>query len=150
MHDDGLAQHVVECRVLNPRELRQRGGFEGAVRIAGARLGEQPLRRVVADGGETMGAEPADLAATAAADIGGAPRLEEPLDQRMQVAGRRLFVPILGEGGGVAVVAGQRFFIHRAGFQKKFARLARMRWSTGTVGSGSGNAWPVIVSKTLT
>ena len=66
--------------------------------IAGALPSSKPSEASKPAAGKTVGIEPADLAATAAADIGRiAASDEKPLDDFLQVDGRRLFVPVLGE-----------------------------------------------------
>ena len=87
--------------------------MKGEVRVARPRLRQQPGGRIVAHGRKSVGGQPGDVAAAAAADVGGRARPEEPPHDVVEVGGRRLVVPVLREGGRAGVVGAQRRGIHR-------------------------------------
>ena len=67
--------------------------------------------------------QPGDLAAAAAADIGGsAAAHEKPLDDFLQVDGRRLTEPVLRARRRIQVVSGERLTIHDLAFDLRKIR----------------------------
>src|SRR6478736_4122544 len=113
MHDHGFAQHIVKTARGNAAQIGQFGRREFQARISLARFREQAFRGVETCSGETVGVEPADLAATATADIGRRPASDKkPLNELLQIDGRRLFVPLLCERCRFAIVGGKRLSIH--------------------------------------
>ena len=125
MHDHGFAQHVIEG--ADAAQLGQFGMRELERGISPARLVEQPFGRVEAHGRKTVRMKPGDLAAAAAADIGrGAAAHEKPLDDLLQVDGRRLAEPVLRERRRIQVVSGERLTIHDLAFD-----LRKIRNRTG-------------------
>src|SRR5476651_176262 len=112
MHDDSLAQYIVEAVVGNARELRQGRALEFERRIVCPRLRQQPVRWIVADCGKAMRGEPRHIATAAAADIRRNTWLEETLDERMHIDGWRLRVPILRVRRGGRIVGGESFQVH--------------------------------------
>jgi hypothetical protein len=96
MHDHGLTQQIVVNTGRDAGETGQFGVHESEIRIAPARFGQQPLRCIKASGGKAVRIQPGDLAAAAAADIGGGAILdEEAPDDVLQIDRRRLLVPLL-------------------------------------------------------
>ena len=71
-----------------------------------------PAQDSAGDPGAPLGAKPGNLAPTARADIGSAPRFEETLNQIMEVGWSRLLMPFRRECGCSRVISGQSLEVH--------------------------------------
>src|SRR6185312_4593665 len=92
-----------------------------------ARFVQQTLAGIEADGWKTVGIEPGDLAAAAAADIGRGPAPDEkPLDDFLKINRCRLTVPVFRERRRIQVVGGERLSVHGLAFD-----LRKIRDSAG-------------------
>ena len=115
--------HSTLSKVRDAAQLGQFGLRELEGRIAPTRLAEQAFRGVEAYGRKSVRVQPGDLAAAAAADIGRiAAAHKKPLDDFLQVDGRRLIVPVLGERRRIQIVSGERLTVHDLAFDLRKIR----------------------------